>query len=149
MERKQLLEQFLSSKESQEILHLLEVTQYLLVRYWKKLHTAYFLKGLWEINEDLADLIKILDHVELLDSKPLAQFIRDFKKASPIEQANFYLKANDPKIIEPLEKFLKKKFWKYQIDYEHIDSDNLTVDMKWHWYSFKRSLDSDIDKILV
>jgi hypothetical protein len=108
----------------------------------------YFLEGLKKVDKDLVDIIYILDAVWILKARKLSPFIREFKKESEQERSTFTLKANDKKVIKPLEQYLKKKFWKYYINYEEVSSDNLTVDMKWHGYSFKRSLETDIDKLL-
>ena len=148
MDKSNILQTFLSAKNSHEILNLLEVIDLLLTRYGKKLTMPYFLEGLKKVDKDLVDIIYILDAVWILKARKLSSFIREFKKESTQERSTFTLKANDKKVIKPLEQYLKKKFWKYYINYEEVSSDNLTVDMKWHGYSFKRSLETDIDKLL-
>ena len=148
MDKSNILQTFLSAKNSHEILNLLEVIDLLLTRYGKKLTMPYFLEGLKKVDKDLVDIIYILDAVWILKARKLSSFIREFKKESEQERSTFTLKANDKKVIKPLEQYLKKKFWKYYINYEEVSSDNLTVDMKWHGYSFKRSLETDIDKLL-
>ena len=148
MDKSNILQTFLSAKNSHEILNLLEVIDLLLTRYGKKLTMPYFLEGLKKVDKDLVDIIYILDAVWILKARKLSSFIREFKKESAQERSTFTLKTNDKKVIKPLEQYLKKKFWKYYINYEEVSSDNLTVDMKWHGYSFKRSLETDIDKLL-
>ena len=150
MDRDLLLQLFLEDKDAKKVLYLLEVVKKLLMRYWRKILLPKFIWWLQKINKDIADLIYLLDGVHLLDEKELSRFIRDFRfKLSQVE-LDFLLKSNEEKIVSPLKKFLEKQFWwDVSLDFEEILSDNLMVNMSGHGYLFRRSLESDIDKLLA
>ena len=150
MDRDLLLQLFLEDKDAKKVLYLLEVVKKLLMRYWRKILLPKFIWWLQKINKDIADLIYLLDGVHLLDEKELSIFIRDFRfKLSQVE-LDFLLKSNEEKIVSPLKKFLEKQFWwDVSLDFEEVPSDNLMVNMSGHGYLFRRSLESDIDKLLA
>lgn len=150
MDRDLLLQLFLEDKDAKKVLYLLEVVKKLLMRYWRKILLPKFIWWLQKINKDIADLIYLLDGVHLLDEKELSRFIRDFRfKLSQVE-LDFLLKSNEEKIVSPLKKFLEKQFWwDVSLDFEEVTSDNLMVNMSGHGYLFRRSLESDIDKLLA
>lgn len=149
MDSSLLLEKFLLQKDPYEILNLLEVIQKLLRRYWKKIIKKSFLKGLEDVNKDVADLTELLLAVNLLEEKNLSRFVRDFKKRISEQRLDFIVSSNDEKIIPSVRWYLNRTFWKVNLSFEKIESDNLVVNAKGHWYSFKRSLESDIDKLLA
>jgi hypothetical protein len=63
MDKSNILQTFISAKNSHKILNLLEVIDLLLTRYGKKLTMPYFLEGLKKVDKDLVDIIYILDAV--------------------------------------------------------------------------------------
>ena len=149
MDRELLLQCLLEDKDARKIFHLLEVVKKLLMKYWKKLMMPDFIWGLQKINKDVADIIYLLDGVHLLDEKDLSRFIRDYKARLSEQQLDFVLKSNDKNVVRPLKIFLEKQFGDdVTLEFEEIPYDNLTVHMRGHGYSFRRSLDSDIDKLL-
>lgn len=150
MDRDTVLQALLEDKEVRKVLELLAVVLALLRNYWKKLMLPNFIKGIEKINRDIADLIYLLDGINLLEEKELSRFIRDLKAKVEKKYLDFTLYTNEEKTIPPLKKFLEKKFWKEaQLHFQEIPSDNLTVTMKGHWYLFDRSLENDIDKLLA
>ena len=150
MDRELLLQCLLEDKDARKIFHLLEVVKKLLMHYWRKLMMPNFIWGLQKINKDIADLLYLLDGVHLLEEKELSRFIRDYKIRLSQENLDFVLKSNDKKVLKPLKWFLEAQFWEdVTIEFEEVPYDNLTIHMSWHGYSFKRSLDGDIDKLLA
>ncbi|MBQ9554322.1 hypothetical protein IJU97_05255 [bacterium] len=69
-----------------------------------------FIKGIEKINRDIADLIYLLDGINLLEEKELSRFIRDLKAKVEKKYLDFTLYTNEEKTIPPLKKFLEKKF---------------------------------------
>lgn len=109
-----------------------------------------FICGLQKINKDVVDVIYLLDGVHLLNEKDLSRFIRDYKLRLSEQQLDFVLKSNDKNVVKPLKTFLEKQFGgDATLEFEEIPYDNLTVHMRGYGYSFRRSLDSDIDKLLA
>lgn len=150
MDRDAVLEKFLNNKEVYEVLNLLGVVLGLIRRYWRKLTTQSFMKGIEKIDRNVADLIYLLDGVHLLTEKELSRFIRDLKQRAAEKYLDFTLYSNEEKIVPPLKEFLDRQFWEgVTLEYKNIPSENLTVYMKGHGYSFNRSLESDIDKLLA
>ena len=150
MDRDAVLERFLNNKEVYDVLNLLGVVLGLIRRYWRKLTTQSFMKGIEKIDRNVADLIYLLDGVHLLTEKELSRFIRDLKQRAAEKYLDFTLYSNEEKVVPPLKEFLDRQFWEGVIlEYKNIPSENLTVYMKGHGYSFNRSLESDIDKLLA
>ena len=150
MDRELLLQCLLEDKDARKIFHLLEVVKKLLMHYWRKLMLPNFIWGLQKIDKDIADLLYLLDGVHLLEEKELSRFIRDYKNKLSQQNLDFVLKSNDKKVMKPLKSFLESQFWDdATIEFEEVPYDNLTINMSWHGYSFKRSLDWDIDKLLA
>ena len=109
-----------------------------------------FIWGLQKIDKDIADLLYLLNGVHLLDEKELSRFIRDYEIRLSQQNLDFVLKSNDKKVLKPLKWFLEAQFWEdATIEFEEVPYDNLTINVSWHGYSFKRSLDGDIDKLLA
>ena len=150
MDRDAVLEKFLNNKEVYDVLNLLGVVLGLIRRYWRKLTTQSFMKGIEKIDRNVADLIYLLDGVHLLTERELSRFIRDLKQRAAEKYLDFTLYSNEEKVVPPLKEFLDRQFWEGVIlEYKNIPSENLTVYMKGHGYSFNRSLESDIDKLLA
>ena len=150
MDRDLLLQCLLEDKDAKKVLYLLEVVKKLLMKYWKKLMMPEFIWGLQKINKDVADIIYLLDGVHLLNERDLSRFIRDYKARLSEQQLDFILKSNDRNIVKPLKTFLEKQFGgDATLVFEEIPYDDLTVHMRGHGYSFRRSLGSDIDKLLA
>lgn len=148
MERKELINHLIKSDESVEIYNLLEWAKHLIVNYWKKAKLKSFIEWIKEFNSDLYDIINLLKSCKLFEIKDLSSFIRDYKKELSSKMSSFEIKANSKDIINPLNNFLEKNFWEHTVNFEEIESDNLTVDVKWNGYYYKRSLNNDIDKLL-
>ena len=145
-----LLQCLLEDKDAKKVLYLLEVVKKLLMKYWKKLMMPEFIWGLQKINKDVADIIYLLDGVHLLNERDLSRFIRDYKARLSEQQLDFVLKSNDRNVVKPLKTFLENQFGGDAIlEFEEIPYDDLTVHMRGHGYSFRRSLGSDIDKLLA
>lgn len=150
MDRDLLLQCLLEDKDAKKVLYLLEVVKKLLMKYWKKLMMPEFIWGLQKINKDVADIIYLLDGVHLLNERDLSRFIRDYKARLSEQQLDFILKSNDRNVVKPLKTFLEKQFGgDATLVFEEIPYDDLTVHMRGHGYSFRRSLGSDIDKLLA
>lgn len=150
MDRDLLLQCLLEDKDAKKVLYLLEVVKKLLMKYWKKLMMPEFICGLQKINKDVADVIYLLDGVHLLNERDLSRFIRDYKARLSEQQLDFILKSNDRNVVKPLKTFLEKQFGgDATLEFEEIPYDDLTVHMRGHGYSFRRSLGSDIDKLLA
>ncbi len=149
IDKKQLLEQLLQSSQAHKVLEYLQVIQSLLMQYGKKLTFPAFLAGVEKVDSELGALIRMLMRAGLMKSHALAEFIREFQVLLPQEKLSFQLKSNDEDIIAPLTAYLEKKFGDVDLAFEKVPSDNLMVKMKGQGYSFKRSLEKDIDKLLA
>ena len=150
MDKEAVLKKFLEDKEVYKVIQHLKVILALVRKYWKKLMLKNFISWIEKINKDIADLIYLLDGIHLLKEKELSRFIRDLKQKVAEKYLDFRLYSNDEKIITPLKDFLERQFWKgVNLEYKPIESNNLTVHMKGHGYSFNRSLETDIDKLLA
>ncbi len=129
-----------------KLVDLLFLISKLIKKYGKMLFTQKYTKELGMIDKDLWYTIKILSVTKKTNYDDVKRLIALIKKTSPDYFLSFSVNSDSDEHNKLIEKHIKDKFKKSDIKLEN--SSNFWLDVSWEWRYYKKSLDSDLQKIL-
>ncbi len=134
-------------KDGQEIdnvLTYLQVVKTLVAKYGIAVYSAKFSQKISWINKEIGDVIKFLANVSKKNILDIKAIITIIKQENSDYTKNFQIQCPE-NIQQDLIAKLDKQFTKKETDL--IDKQDW-IKIKWEWWSYERSIDKDIDKLL-
>ncbi|UFX83400.1 hypothetical protein [Candidatus Absconditicoccus praedator] len=144
---KELVENHFSKADDRKfILDLFLVVLYLYKKYGKNLLTNRFQSVLKDVDESIVDLIVFLNTYGKLNKEDLLNLLSLFKQQNKDLKGQFDVFINSKKIDDSIKKTICEKFGECDVD--SYNQESVGMFAKGEGYYFKRTLDSDLSRLL-
>ena len=145
IKNKELIEILLSSGiEANALVDMFWIIGKLSKRHWRMLYTKRYIDEISVVDKSLANIINLLDKVNKTTHKDTINLIKIIKSTQDSYKSEFMIKA--PEEYKEIIEHLKGEFKDSQIQSDIVD--NVWIKINWEWRYYKRSLDSDLERIL-
>lgn len=128
------------------VLELFDVVRKLLKKYGRALKSNMLLEQIAKEDQSVADFINSLVSFDKLNIHDIDMIVRLLKKQRNDYTKSFSIWNLNYKSLELINKILKDKYWNIVLENEDIVAVWVTV--VWEWKYFKRTVWSDLDKLL-
>ena len=113
-------------------------------KHWKVLYTKKYIDEISVVDEGLASIITLLNSVNKTTHKDTKKLIEIIKSTQDSYQKEFIVNA--PKEYQEIKEYLQEKFKNSKVRLDVVD--NTEIKINWEWRYYKKSLDSDLERIL-
>ncbi len=113
-------------------------------RHGKILYTKKYIDEISIVDKSLSNLIFLLNEVNKTEYKDIIKLISIIKSTQDSYKPEFMIHA--PKEYKEIKEYLQKKFKDSKIHSKIVD--NIWIKIHWEWRYYKKSLDSDLERIL-
>ena len=145
LKNKALIEILLSSGiQANALVDMFWIVGKLSKRHWRMLYTKSYIDEISVVDKNLANILSLLSKVKKTTHKDIITLIKMIKSTQDSYKSEFLINA--PEEYKEIIEHLKDEFKDSQVQSDIVD--NVWIKINWEWRYYKRSLDSDLEKIL-
>lgn len=130
------------------LLEVVELLKHLYAKYGRKLQLDAFSAILEKEAPFLLEMIQMLAQHKALNAKALEQLTGLLEKVQK-QDKTFVYQSHGKGGLNQIFDLLEKKFGSVEVNYQHLQSDDLSFKVKGQGYLYSRSLSGDVDKLLA
>lgn len=129
-----------------QLIDLFFVVSKLNKRFWRLLFSSKYIDEIYNIDKTVWDIIVILKKTNKIQYQDVKNLISIVKNNAKDYSPEFNINSTSGINISGLEKHINLKFKDSKINHKSIDE--IWVSINWEWWYYKKTLNSDIEKIL-
>lgn len=135
-------------QEKDDLLSIFFVCQHLFKKYWNKIFNSDFSELLNTVSPEVIMLCNLLQKHNKFNSNDLDSIIKLIKKEYPdyTKNVDIISLSLNTDLSDKIDEVLSKKFNKFSSN--KLKWEEIWIVIKWDWNYYKRSLNSDLDKLL-
>ena len=129
-----------------ELIESLSVVWKLLKRFWKLLYTSRYIDEISNIDNNISNLVSILKKTNKIQYNDIKNMVNIIKIKSKDYLLEFTINSSSADHNKDIQKYIDSKFHHPQTHIKLMDE--VWVNISWESWYYKKTLDSDLEKIL-